>query len=261
MLGDTTNLLQTDFNDGSVWGAGLRVGYTFCAAADFRPAPPPAAARRPGISATLMQQNQQVVRRQWRRVRPAPLARLRHRLARSARTGARMFYETPDDWTRARHKRVALFGMSGVGKTRIAAMLREEAELVPLLGRFPHRHPLHGRAHRRQLQARGDAQRRSCAQLLRSDSIYIASNITFQNLEPLSTYLGKPGDPAKGGIPFDEYLRRQRQHREAEIAGTRDVLTVHRQGRARSTATTTSSATPRARSARSSIRSTRPTRC
>jgi long-subunit fatty acid transport protein len=28
-LGDTTNLLATDFNDGSVWGAGLRVGYTF----------------------------------------------------------------------------------------------------------------------------------------------------------------------------------------------------------------------------------------
>lgn len=29
VLGDTTNLLQTDFNDGRVWGAGLRVGYTF----------------------------------------------------------------------------------------------------------------------------------------------------------------------------------------------------------------------------------------
>ena len=29
VLGDTENLLQTDFNDGSVWGAGLRVGYTF----------------------------------------------------------------------------------------------------------------------------------------------------------------------------------------------------------------------------------------
>jgi long-chain fatty acid transport protein len=28
-LGDTRNLLQTDFDDGSVWGAGLRVGYTF----------------------------------------------------------------------------------------------------------------------------------------------------------------------------------------------------------------------------------------
>lgn len=29
VLGDTRNLLDTDFNDGSVWGAGLRVGYTF----------------------------------------------------------------------------------------------------------------------------------------------------------------------------------------------------------------------------------------
>ncbi len=29
VLGDTENLLQTDFNDGSIWGAGLRVGYTF----------------------------------------------------------------------------------------------------------------------------------------------------------------------------------------------------------------------------------------
>ena len=29
VLGDTHNLLETDFNDGSVWGAGLRVGYTF----------------------------------------------------------------------------------------------------------------------------------------------------------------------------------------------------------------------------------------
>lgn len=28
-LGDTTNLLDTDFDDGWVWGAGLRVGYTF----------------------------------------------------------------------------------------------------------------------------------------------------------------------------------------------------------------------------------------
>jgi long-subunit fatty acid transport protein len=29
VLGDTHNLLQTDYNDGSVWGAGVRVGYTF----------------------------------------------------------------------------------------------------------------------------------------------------------------------------------------------------------------------------------------
>ncbi len=29
VLGDTFNLLDTDYNDGSVWGAGLRIGYTF----------------------------------------------------------------------------------------------------------------------------------------------------------------------------------------------------------------------------------------
>jgi long-chain fatty acid transport protein len=29
VLGDTRNVLETDYNDGSVWGAGLRVGYTF----------------------------------------------------------------------------------------------------------------------------------------------------------------------------------------------------------------------------------------
>lgn len=59
--------------------------------------------------------------------------------------------------------------------------------------------------------------------LLRSDSIYISSNITFDNLAPLSTYLGKPGNPALGGIPFAEYKRRQAQHREAEIRALLDV--------------------------------------
>jgi hypothetical protein len=136
---------------------------------------------------------------------------------------ARMFYETAAEWKRARHRRVALFGMSGLGKTRISAMLREEAgwfhysvdfrigtrymgeHIVDNFKREAMRNPF--------LRA-----------LLRSDSIYIASNITFQNLDPLSTYLGKPGDPAKGGIPFAEYLLRQRQHRDAEIAATRDAL-------------------------------------
>ncbi len=36
--------------------------------------------------------------------------------------------------------------------------------------------------------------------LLLSDSIYIGSNITFDNLSPVATYLGKPGDPAQGGL-------------------------------------------------------------
>jgi len=60
-------------------------------------------------------------------------------------------------------------------------------------------------------------------ELLMSDSIYIGSNITFENLSPLSTYLGKPGDPEKGGIPFEEYMRRQYEHRDAEVAAMLDT--------------------------------------
>jgi len=134
-----------------------------------------------------------------------------------------MIYETPADWTGAAHRRVSLFGMSGLGKTRIAAMLREEADWFHYsidfrIGtRYMGEHIVDN--------FKREAMRNPfLRRLLRSDSIYIASNITFHNLEPLSTYLGKPGDPAKGGIPFDEYILRQRQHREAEISATRDTL-------------------------------------
>ena len=61
------------------------------------------------------------------------------------------------------------------------------------------------------------------ADLLRSDSISIASNISFENLAPLSTYLGKPGDVARGGIPFDFYCKRQDQHHAAEQAALLDT--------------------------------------
>jgi hypothetical protein len=134
-----------------------------------------------------------------------------------------MHHPTAADWRAARHRRVALFGMSGLGKTRIAGMLREEAAWFHYsvdfrIGtRYMGEHIVDN--------FKREAMRNPfLRELLRSDSIYIASNITFHNLSPLSTYLGKPGDPAKGGIPFDEYLRRQRQHRAAEIAATRDAV-------------------------------------
>jgi hypothetical protein len=59
--------------------------------------------------------------------------------------------------------------------------------------------------------------------LLMSDSVYISSNITFDNLAPLSTYLACPGDPGKGGLTMAEYCRRQDQHRSAEIAAMLDT--------------------------------------
>ena len=43
----------------------------------------------------------------------------------------------------------------------------------------------------------------------------------LDNLSPLSTYLGKPGNPA-GAHSFAEYKRRQSQHRSAEIRSLLD---------------------------------------
>lgn len=59
--------------------------------------------------------------------------------------------------------------------------------------------------------------------LLKSDSIYICSNITVDNLAPVSSFLGKIGNPAKGGLSRDEFKRRQALHHQAEIAAMNDV--------------------------------------
>ena len=61
------------------------------------------------------------------------------------------------------------------------------------------------------------------ADLLRSDSIYICNNITVNNLEPVSTFLGKLGNPELGGLEFSEFMKRQRLHRQAEIFAMLDV--------------------------------------
>jgi len=59
--------------------------------------------------------------------------------------------------------------------------------------------------------------------LLRSDSIYIRNNITVDHLKPVSTFMGKVGNPELGGLSLPEFKRRQALHREAEVATFRDV--------------------------------------
>jgi hypothetical protein len=133
-----------------------------------------------------------------------------------------MIYQSSADWRAAKAKRVLLFGMSGLGKTYVSNMLRDEA------GWF--HYSVDYRIGTRYMgEFIADNFKREAMkvpllrELLMTDSVYITSNITFDNLAPLSTYLGKPGDPARGGLPFAEYCRRQDQHREAEIAALRDT--------------------------------------
>ena len=61
------------------------------------------------------------------------------------------------------------------------------------------------------------------AALLRSDSIYIRNNITVDNLEPVLAYLGKPGDPARGGLSRREFGHRLQLHHDAELRAMYDV--------------------------------------
>ena len=49
------------------------------------------------------------------------------------------------------------------------------------------------------------------------------SNITVDNLLPISTFLGKIGDKNKGGLSLDEFLKRQKMHKDAEIKAMLDV--------------------------------------
>ena len=59
--------------------------------------------------------------------------------------------------------------------------------------------------------------------LLRSDSIYINNNITVDHLKPVSSFLGKLGNPEMGGLPLQEFKHRQRLHHIAEVAAMKDV--------------------------------------
>ena len=132
-----------------------------------------------------------------------------------------MSFETASEWLQSTQKRVLLFGMSGLGKTRSAALLRA--------GGWFHYSVDYRIGTRYMGEAIADNFKREAMkvpflrELLYSDSVRITSNITFDNLAPLSTYLGKPGDPERGGVPFDEYRKRQAEHREAEIAALLDT--------------------------------------
>ena len=133
-----------------------------------------------------------------------------------------MIYDSPSAWRDAPEKRLAFFGMSGLGKTRLARILRETGDWFhySVDYRIGTRYMGEAIADNAKLLA---MQVPLLRELLISDSIYIGSNITFENLAPLSTYLGKPGDPARGGLPIEEYRRRQGQHAAAEIAALLDT--------------------------------------
>ncbi|NKB77211.1 MAG: ATPase [Gammaproteobacteria bacterium] len=122
------------------------------------------------------------------------------------------------DWP---NKAVTLLGMSGVGKTYLASRLPSDLWFhysgdyrigtkyldEPILDDIKKKameHPF-------------------LRNLLCSDSIYIRNNITLEHLHPISHFLGKIGNPERGGLSVEEFKRRQRLFRAAEVNAMRDV--------------------------------------
>ena len=133
-----------------------------------------------------------------------------------------MIYKNKKEWVSSPNKRISLLGMSGLGKTRLSNMLQSTFSWF--------HYSVDYRIGTRYLDEhivdnfKQEAMKNVFLRdLLLSDSIYISSNLNFNNLSPLSTYLGKPGSEDLGGIDFNLYKKRQKQHREAEILSVLDT--------------------------------------
>ena len=119
------------------------------------------------------------------------------------------------------NKVITLLGMSGVGKTTLSSQLPKDQWFhysgdyrigtkylgEPILDNIKH-HAMN---------------EPFLKDLIRSDSIYICSNITVDHLKPISTFLGKIGNPELGGLSIEEFKRRQRLHHAAEMSAMNDV--------------------------------------
>lgn len=128
---------------------------------------------------------------------------------------------TVEEFRNWKQKKVTLLGMSGVGKTHISALLRRH-QWYHYSGDY--------RIGTRYLdEAILDIIKEQAMQvpflseLLRNDWIYIRNNIKISDLGPVLSFVGKLGNPELGGVPLEDFQRRQAQYREAEIAAMYDV--------------------------------------
>jgi len=126
-----------------------------------------------------------------------------------------------DQFRRLPNKSITLLGMSGVGKTYLSNILRSH-DWFHYSGdyRIGTRYLNEAILDNIKLQA---MQVPFLRDLLRSDSIFIENNITVDHLKPVSSFIGKLGNPEQGGLSLKEFKRRQQLHHDAEIATMKDV--------------------------------------
>ncbi|MEY3808682.1 MAG: hypothetical protein RI893_1658 [Pseudomonadota bacterium] len=128
---------------------------------------------------------------------------------------------SPQEFLDWKTKRITLLAMSGAGKTTLANKL-PKAKWFHYSGDYRIgtkylEEPILDNIKR---QAMGVPFLRD---LLLSDSIHISNKITVDNLAPVSSFLGKLGNPQLGGLSLQEFKRRQKLHHQAECDAMYDV--------------------------------------
>ena len=128
---------------------------------------------------------------------------------------------TIDEFRAWKNKSVTLLGMSGVGKTHLSMLLRSHHWFHYSgdyrIGTRYLDEPIMDLIKQQAMQVP------FLRDLLRRDWIHIDNNIKVHDLGPVMSFVGKLGNPELGGVPLDEFSRRQAQYREAEIAAMQDV--------------------------------------
>lgn len=128
---------------------------------------------------------------------------------------------TAAEYKKLENKAITLLGMSGVGKTTLANKL-DSSKWFHYSGDYR----IGTKYLEEPILDNIKAQAMNVdflADLLRSDSIYICNNITVNNLEPVSSFLGKLGNPELGGLDLVEFKYRQKLHEQAEVFAMLDV--------------------------------------
>ena len=122
------------------------------------------------------------------------------------------------DW---KSKRITLLAMSGAGKTTLADKLPNSKWYHYSgdyrIGTKYLKEPILDNIKRQAMSIP------FLRELLRADSLYIKSKISFDNLTAISSFLGKLGNSEKGGLSLKEFKYRQNLHRHAEIEAMKDV--------------------------------------
>lgn len=119
------------------------------------------------------------------------------------------------------NKRVTLVGMSGVGKSYLSAKLRGDNWFhysgdYRIGTRYLNEHIID--------MIKAQAIRIPfLKELLRNDWIYFKNNIRINDLGPVLSFVGKLGDPERGGVEIGEFIERQAIYHQAEVDAMYDI--------------------------------------